>query len=411
VFAKIRFRLLLSYLVVLASILGIFAIAVRVIFTRSLTHQLTSDLKDLGQQAADRSEFHHGKLQELEGVSTQELIVRSQALQWFDSQGVLLVQRGRVVLSLPFSPQAPTQIQSGTPRIQGVIRPIWGTDHQQILGYVRASQSLHAFDEDLQKLDWGLVSGIVMALMFSGIGGVWLTRQAMRPIEESFQQLNQFTADASHELRSPLMAIKSNVSVALKYAEGMRPTDIEKFEAIASATTQMTHLTQNLLLLARNDKAPSQEQKSVNLSALLNHLIQLHDAQATSQQLTLKAQLVDSLYLQGDEAQLSQLFTNLITNALHYTPADGTIEVQLGKEGQTLIAKVRDTGIGIAPEHLDRVFDRFWRADESRHYWAGSSGLGLAIAQAIAHNHQGSITVISQLQKGSCFTIRFPIVH
>jgi two-component system, OmpR family, manganese sensing sensor histidine kinase len=250
-----------------------------------------------------------------------------------------------------------------------------------------------------------------MALMFSGIGGVWLTRQAMRPIEESFQQLNQFTADASHELRSPLMAIKSNVSVALKYAEGMRPTDIEKFEAIASATTQMTHLTQNLLLLARNDKAPSQEQKSVNLSALLNHLIQLHDAQATSQQLTLKAQLVDSLYLQGDEAQLSQLFTNLITNALHYTPADGTIEVQLGKEGQTLIAKVRDTGIGIAPEHLDRVFDRFWRADESRHYWAGSSGLGLAIAQAIAHNHQGSITVTSQLQKGSCFTIRFPIVH
>jgi two-component system, OmpR family, manganese sensing sensor histidine kinase len=305
------------------------------------------------------------------------------------------------------------QTQSGAPRLQGVVRPMMSRDQSQIVGYVRASQSLAGLDEDLEKLDFGLLSGIVMALVFSGFGGVWLTRQAMKPIEKSFQQLKQFTADASHELRSPLMAIKSNVSVALKYAEGMRPADAEKFEAIASATTQMTHLSENLLLLARSDSnsAVTQERQPVNLTTILNNLLQLYASQAQAQQIIFKYKLTDSLYVQGDAAQLTQLFANLITNALHYTPEGGTIEVQLTQDAQTLVAVVRDTGIGIAPEHLSRIFDRFWRADQSRHYWTGSSGLGLAIAQAIAKNHNGSIAVASQLQKGSCFTVRFPIVH
>ncbi len=107
----------------------------------------------------------------------------------------------------------------------------------------------------------------------------------MQPIESSFQRLKQFTADASHELRSPLMVIKSNASVALKYPKEMRATDAEKFQAIASATNQMTRLTEDLLFLARTDKIPSRDGANVNLTSILSDLVQLYQPQAEAKRI------------------------------------------------------------------------------------------------------------------------------
>jgi two-component system, OmpR family, manganese sensing sensor histidine kinase len=408
VFKKIQYRLLVSYLIVFASILGTFAIAVRIVYAHSLKQQLTDRLITLGQGAASSAEFNHGQLEVGDDFSVKDLNVRGQALQWFDLQGQFIAQQGKAVSTLPFSSSEVSQIQQSTPRIQSVTLPIINSDHQQQLGYVRASQSLEELDENLRKLDWGLGSGIVMALILSSIGGVWLTRQAMRPIEESFERLKQFTADASHELRSPLMAIKSNVSVALKYPDGMRPTDAEKFDAIASATNQMTHLTEDLLLLARTDKVAVPDRQPINLTQVLEQLVELYQPQAQIKQITLRAYLVKSTFVLGDAAQLIRLFTNLIVNALHYTSERGSIEVTLNRAGQSLVVDVNDTGVGIAPEHLERVFDQFWRADQSRSRWDGGSGLGLAIAQSIAQSHGGTITVSSQVGTGSCFTVRLP---
>ncbi|PSB26399.1 sensor histidine kinase [Stenomitos frigidus] len=409
-FQNLRHRLLVSYLVVLASILSTFAIGVRVVFTRSLTHQLTERLSALGQGAAANAEFDHGRFRVGEDFSTQDLTARGQAIQWFDSQGKLLNQEGKAVVSLPLATADAVQIQTGQPRLQAVTLPILGSDDQQLLGYVRVSQSLAEVDENLQKLDLGLGGGILLALLLSGLGGLWLTRQAMQPIEASFQRLQQFTADAAHELRSPLMVIKSNAAVALKYPEAMRPTDREKFAAIASATSQMTKLTEDLLLLARTEKDTQTDGQTFNLTPLLTGLLQQYVPQAAAKQLHFKSHVAESLAIKGDAAQLTCLVDNLIANALHYTAAGGTIAVQASQLEHTLVITVQDTGMGIAPEHLERVFDRFWRADASRSYWDGGSGLGLAIAQAIAHAHDGSITVSSQLGVGSCFTVRLPAV-
>lgn len=409
-FKQIQDRLLISYLIVLASILGTFAIAVRIVYAHSLKQQLTDELTTLGQGAVSSAEFNHGQLEVGNDVSVKDLIARGQALQWFNLQGQLRVQQGKAVSTLPFSSRETFQIQSSSPRIQSVILPLVGRSSQQQLGYVRASQSLEELDENLRKLDWGLSSGIVMALILSGVGGVWLTRQAMHPIEESFQRLKQFTADASHELRSPLMAIKSNVAVALKYSEGMRPSDAEKFEAIASATHQMTHLTEDLLLLARTDQAANPDFQPVYLTQILEQLVERYQLQAHKKQIVLHAHLTDSVWVVGDAAQLAQLFTNLITNALHYTLNGGIVEVTLSRIGQNLLVDVKDTGIGIAPDHLARVFDRFWRADQSRAYWDGGSGLGLAIAHSIAQSHGGTISVSSQVKTGSCFTVRLAAI-
>ncbi|MEH2323792.1 MAG: HAMP domain-containing sensor histidine kinase [Nostoc sp.] len=407
-FQRIRYRLLLSYLVVFASLLGLFAIAVRFAFTRSLSEQITDKLIGIGKVAAANVELEKGRLTVETDFRPQDLIAYHQGLQWFDTQGNLITQQGKTVLTLPFLPSKMVQIQTGKVPIQVVTVPIITSENGELVGYVRVSQSLEEFDETLQKLDWVLGGGIIITLVFSGIGGILLTRQAMQPIEESFQKLKQFTADASHELRSPLMAIKINAELPLEYPEEIGPKDAEKFQAIASATNQMTRLTEDLLLLARTDKVPTQNRESINLTSILEKLIQLYKPQAEAKQINLKFQLIANLQLIGDSVQLTRLFTNLVENALYYTPSGGIVEIKTSRVGSQLYVNVQDTGLGIAPEHIDKVFERFWRTDQSRSYWSGGSGLGLAIAQAIAQNHGGLISVTSQLGVGSCFTVRLP---
>jgi OmpR-family two-component system manganese-sensing sensor histidine kinase len=274
---------------------------------------------------------------------------------------------------------------------------------------VRASQSLDGFNRTLQGLDWGLGGGVLMALLLSSVGGVWLTRQAMQPIEQSFQKLQQFTADASHELRNPLMEIKSNAAVALKYPEGMREDDTERFEAIANAGDRMTNLTQDLLFLARTDQVQQISPERINLATLLIDLMQRYQSQAKAKLIHLDANLTDSLYVMGNSSQLIQLFNNLVENALHYTHPNGSVKLYLVRGSSYVEVRVEDTGVGIRPEQLPQVFDRFWRADQSRAQWDGGAGLGLAIAQSIAQLHGGTIMVKSQLDMGSCFTVRLPL--
>jgi two-component system, OmpR family, manganese sensing sensor histidine kinase len=406
VFEKIRYRLLLSYLAVLTVILAAFAIAVRITFARSLRQELTDRLAVLAEVASGELDFEDEEL----AVDGQHLLLNAnQAVQWFDLQGNLIDERGNDPLTLPFDPKQKFQTQTLPYPVQSVALPVREEDrNDELIGYVRASESLAGIQETLRRLDWGLGGGVVLALVMSGLGGIWLTRQAMQPIEKSFQQLQQFTADASHELRNPLMAIKSNAAVALKYPEGIRESDAEKFRAIASATTQMTALTEDLLLLARTDRSPPRKQDSVNLTIVLEELVQLYRAQAQIKQIDLNGQILEHLEVSGDRMQLARLFANLIDNALRYTPEQGSIEILSSREGNQIFVSVRDTGIGIAPDRIDRVFDRFWRADRSRSYGSGF-GLGLTIAQNIARHHGGAIAVTSQLEAGSCFTVRLPI--
>lgn len=414
-FQQIQYKLLLSYLVVLASILGIFTLAVRVFFTHSLSQQVIEKLRTLGQSAAN-VEIDDGSQKGESDFPLKELINNHQALQLFDAQGRSINQQGQYILTVPLSHQETIQIQKiGKVLILGVTLPV-NSDNGHLIGYVRASQSLEELEQTINKLDWGLGGGVVIALFLSGVGGVWLTKESMKPIEQSFQRLKQFTADASHELRSPLTVIKTNSAVALKYPEGIRPTDVEKLEAIANAANQMTRLTEDLLLLARSDQAHSPKRDTVVVEEILHNLVQLYQPQAESKQINLiktchttSQDLNEKLFVLGDSIELTRAFANLIENAIQYTPKGGTVKVQTSLASQQLYVCVKDTGIGIAPEHIHQVFERFWRASEARSYHSGGSGLGLAIAIAIVQNHGGEITLTSQLGIGSCFTVRLPL--
>ena len=419
-FQKTRYKLLFSYITVFTIILGIFTVTVRIFFIQSLKQELIQKLVILSTDEAHDAKLEEGVIKIRSDFPTEELIAHKQTLEWFDLQGKLIQRQGKYDLNLPFSPQNNVQyFQVKETELITFTLSMKDINNSHHFGYVRVTQSLEDFKQTVQKLDLGLGSGIVIAVIFSSIGGMFLTHQSMRPIEKSFQRLKQFTADASHELRSPLMAIKSNAAVALKYPEAMRPKDIEKFEAIASAVSQMTYLTEDLLFLARSDAYDGSTKNEhfsrdkwdkFDLGITLAELLQLYQPQALDRKIHLKTQLNNNLYLLGNVSQLRRVFRNLIDNALYYTPSGGKIEVKTSIIKTQLIVEVEDTGIGIAPEDIERVFDRFWRANESRSYRDNGSGLGLAISKTIVENHGGSITVTSKLGIGSRFSVRLPLL-
>ncbi|MFM7885819.1 MAG: sensor histidine kinase [Pseudanabaena sp.] len=402
--------MLLAYLGIFASILSIFAIAVRTVFVHTMTNQVVDKLTTLGQTVAASSGFKNGRIQVADNLSVQGLDVQRQSLQWIDIQGNTVYLQGNRTLSLPTAIRESIQIQSSKPALISVNIPIVDTYTRSLVGYLRVSQSLEELNETFRQLDLGLIGGAAISLILVSFGGIFLTRQAMQPIEQSFDRLQQFTADASHELRSPLMAIKASAQVAMRYPEGMRPSDADEFRAIMQSSERMTRLTEDLLLLARMDKKLKVTWENINLTELLQHLVNHLQSQVVAKDLTLIYQPINSLTIKGNSEQILRLFTNLFENAIHYTPANGQITISVNTSGQWIDVRIKDTGIGIAPEQIEHIFDRFWRADSSRSQWTGGSGLGLAIAQSIVEGHGGKISVTSQLGVGSCFTVRLPVI-
>jgi OmpR-family two-component system manganese-sensing sensor histidine kinase len=420
-FQGLRWRLLLSYLIVMAAIMGAFGSGVYLFFIHSLYRQLDEKLLTVAQAAAPSltevkvqgSEY----LEQVEEVPWRDIFNRNQqSLEWFNAEGKVLASKGTLSLSFPPKTGSVTLKRSQRPRhIRTFTISIYKGDPNSskasLEGYIRASQSTEDLETVHSQLLWGLGMGGAIALGLAAVGGLWLTERTLEPIEQSFRRLKQFTADASHELRSPLTAIKTSIDVILNHPERIHPKDVKKLSAIALATSQMSTLAQDLLFLAQTDayaSVPLRESIPISLNKLLQDLLELLEPSAQSKEITLQARWLAKVSVVGDKAQLARLFSNLLENALQYTPAGGKVELCLAKQNRFALVNIKDTGIGIAKDQIPFIFDRFWRADPARTRRAGGTGLGLAIAQAIAQRHGGKISVTSKLEVGSCFHIRLP---
>lgn len=410
-FQKIRTRLLLNNLLVFALVLSGAAVAVRFVFVQNLKQQMTEKLIAEGQGIVAEAELDdNGRLKVEKGFLGQRLIDDHQSFEWFDMQGKSVERLGEFFPKASLGTGAASSFEEGKEYpIRSVTLPITSEETGKQIGYIRLSELMDEFDETVLQLDLGLGVGAIIATVLSSAGIFWLNRQAMEPIEESFQRLKQFTADASHELRSPLMAISSNAEVALKYPEKMREDDHDAMMAILSASEQMRSLTEDLLLLARTDKISPMQPVPLNLANLLENLAQLYYTQAAEKNIELTSKVESELWIQGDFPSLMRAFTNLIQNAIRYTPSGGTVSVKAGRLKNQIQVMVRDTGMGIAQENLENIFERFWRVGQARNYSDGGAGLGLSITQAIVQSHRGSIAVTSTLGSGSCFTVNLPV--
>lgn len=421
-FKTLRWRLLLSYITVMVVILGVSTVAVYEFVAYKLYQKLDRQMITLADAAAHslltikadakaisrRTPRNLDYDQDLD-IPWQDLHNNYQSVEWFDTNGQLLGNAGRYIPQTPFNPNIKT---SQHKKIRSIIIPVYSAslipERKQLQGYVRVNESTENLQEELDRLLWGFSYGGLIAVILTGIGSWWLTRRSLKPVEQSFQQLKQFTADASHELRSPLTVVKTSVEVMMNHPERIHPNDEKKLKAIASATNQMTRLVEDLLLLARTDatQTPTFKWVSIPLDELLEDLVDLLQPQADVKGIILKSEIPEEVFVNGNPVELKRLFSNLLENALQYTPTGGTVSVGVVRRDRFVFVSVNDTGIGIAPEDIPLVFNRFWRADKARSHREGGLGLGLAIAAAIAHTHGGEITVKSQVGVGSSFQVR-----
>ena len=227
-------------------------------------------------------------------------------------------------------------------------------------------------------------------------------------LQAAFESEQRFTSDASHELRTPLGLLKAQITLALS-----RPRDAPALTTMVQAmegyVDRMTRLVETMLALARTGE-PLNQHVRVDLAELLGGLTgQMQDAGGSRRiRFTLDTSSALNASVMGDPDRLTQLFMNLLDNAVKYSHDGSSVHISLKPQESGWAIDVADEGVGIAPEHLSHVFERFYRTDVSRARQTGGIGLGLPIAQAIAKQHSGYITVQSRLGSGSVFTVWLP---
>jgi signal transduction histidine kinase len=325
---------------------------------------------------------------------------------------------------------------------------------ERIAGVVQIAAPLAQLDRDIAGLTHALLLVLPMSLLVAVIAGIFLTQRALRPVKEmtraaagirpdqlsrrlpvtgldefselaftfngaldrvenafidrerAIAQLRRFTADASHELRTPLTTIKTNTGVALTDTEPSAE-HIHALRQIDRAADRMTALVQDLLLLARSDAGQlTLELAPVSLPEVIQDAV---DSLPGTNRAPIEVEVsgTDGM-VAGDYEHLRRLFLNLLQNAIRHTPPDGKIAVSIEKAPGGLAARVRDTGSGIAPEHLPHVGQPFYRADSGRNRKYGGAGLGLAICSSIAAAHRASMNVASIPGSGTAVTVTFP---
>jgi signal transduction histidine kinase len=325
---------------------------------------------------------------------------------------------------------------------------------RRVNGVVQGFRSLSEVYDALENLDRALLALIPLGLIGAGMAGAYLTDRVLRRVhalthvagligarnlsdrlpvtgndefseladtfngllarmESAFaeqqrvlEQQRRFTADASHELKTPLTIIKGNTSMALEVEAadtGFRQTLLD----IDRAADTMSSLVQDLLLLARSDDGQLGKDR---IELLVRELLERAGSGVAHRKgapITLQIE-DDALSVRGNEGELVRLFTNLLENATRYTPAEGRIKVRATRQGNRVLIAVADTGIGIAPEHLPHLGERFYRVDSSRSRPSGGTGLGLSICKSIVEAHGGALSFQSKLNVGTTVTVALP---
>ncbi len=322
------------------------------------------------------------------------------------------------------------------------------TEHGSTFAIVQVGEALVQLNRTLQNMLLEFFIIIPIVLIFGAIGSYWLAARAFHPIarltrttqyikagnlqqrvpvprardevfalaqtlnemierlEESFTRQRRFVADASHELRTPVAAIRSMTDLALSQ-ELTQQKYVILFENINTESERLGHLISDLLALARSDEGKIHlEYEPVRLDRLVEAVVANAEMLANERSITIQVQAQKAITILGDEARLIQAVMNLLDNAILYTNTGGQVTVTLEEKDAQIYLSVHDTGIGIAPEHLSHIFERFYRVDQARIRTEGnSSGLGLAIVEWVVKAHGGWINVESRPGHGSTFTI------
>lgn len=269
--------------------------------------------------------------------------------------------------------------------------------------FFQVGRSIEPEQAALRRLFFIMGAGGLAGLLLAGLSGYWLAGRALRPIRQSVDAQRTFVADASHELRTPLTLIRANAEV-MKFEAGPGGRT-EGLDDIIKETDRLSYLVGQMLTLARVDSAGVDMKKEpVDLGAVVRDIARQMRLLAREKGVELEVESGTATVL-GDEQRLGELAIILMDNAIKYTDRGGTITAALSKEAGRVRFTVEDTGKGIPPESMDRVFERFYRVDKGRSRESGGTGLGLPIAKWIVDSHSGTIEIESEVGKGTKVTV------
>lgn len=456
----LRFRMMLWTTLIVAFMVISTIVIVREVVRRTLFYEfdnvLVADLREIGQILQKKWPAER-MVRELEDYAARTHVYSGWFLQIFNSEGRILWESDEV----PFPTKSITP-DSGTIKIaeQGNFRSITALVHERggpNAWYVQVGCSIRSVKDDVHLLDRIMLLAGLLMLFLAPLGAYAQASRATMPLtriigtaarlqpsklderlpvrgaNDELDQLSvtingmldriasylarnrDFIANAAHELRSPLTAIRSSVEVTLN-----RDRTSEEYQHILGDVmeecTRLSTLVNRLLLLAEGDAGRLRlTEQQVRFDKVLLESIDMFQVVAEAKEVELHVGQLDAPLVPGDEIHLRQVVRNLIDNAIKFTPANGRVELDLHVDGDGRWAelRVKDSGIGIRAEDLPRIFERFYQVDKSRQRDQGPMGygLGLSICQTIVQNLGGEILVQSKPGQGSIFRLRLPVVQ
>jgi signal transduction histidine kinase len=277
------------------------------------------------------------------------------------------------------------------------------------VGVIQYARSLKGVQQTISRLVLFLLPLGLGGLGAALFGGLYMAGRAMRPARESFEKQRAFIADVSHELKTPLTLIRADSEMVL-YRGHLNQEDQKLVEHALTETDRMGTILSDLLLVARLDADEADlATKPFDLVSVLSEEAERFGVRAAAKEIRLEVGVPGELPVRGDPKRTGQILSVLLENAVRFTPPEGSIIVSGQLQDQWVEASVRDTGPGISPEHLPRVFDRFYRTEASRTRGKGAgTGLGLAIARELAQVQSGELVAKNAKDGGAIFRLRLP---
>jgi heavy metal sensor kinase len=458
-FDSVRTRLTLWYAAVLALSLIAFAFiiyyAAASIFYERQDESLRSTAKTVASAYMEELEEVHSVAKANE-VVLRELVFPSRYVEITDDNGKAIAWSGNFSgngLSIPAAVLVNSRERSiDYVSLSGLRVAVVPLSSNRQRGFAAVAEPLSVIDEGLRRLRLNFFAGVPLILLLASVGGYFLARKSLAPIdlmnrqtqritaenlsarldvtnprdepgrlgatingllarlEESFKQQQRFIADASHELRTPLAVLRGETEVALEKERG--PEDYrQSLSLIKEEAERLSRIVEDLFILAQQPiDAPTLIKKPIRLNEIVGDCVRAAQVLAARKALRLSMNGGSpSLTLNGDEELLKRMLLNLLDNAVKYTSEGGQISVELSAlDGHARIV-VRDTGPGIPEKDQPYIFDRFYRVDTARSRAMGGAGLGLSIAHLIVKAHGGEIGVASAPGRGSVFTVELPL--
>lgn len=457
----LRFRLTAWYGAALTGFLLLFGMVLYGVVRQHLLHQHDEPLKQSAgsvlqilNEQDDCAHLTPGQLEQLNEVGRLLLIHEEGGARsvFFQSDELKANPMARQIEILPWEIDRKPRFE--TIQHLGIPWRVLSLPYQSRMGrngIIRVMEDMGDIQETLESLRLALLFLAPIGILISCVGGYWLSGKALAPVNRitamareieasnldrrlphpgvdceigrlvetlnrmfsrlnaSFESMKRFTADASHELRSPLATMRNAVDVSLD-----RPRTEAQYQStlqgIGEEVDRLRSVVEGLLLLARADAGRMvMQMEPVRLTRVVEAQVEAFQAQAQTASIDLRALASATDPISGDERWLHQLLGNLLGNALKFTPPGGAVSVVLDQEGDEVRLRVQDSGPGIPEEDLDRVFERFFRSDPARsRTHAPGSGLGLSIAGWIVEAHGARIQASNRPEGGAEFTVWFP---